>query len=92
VPLATPRYQISQANVTFENNSIELNANESIRLLVQIKQPHRSINTEHAIYGGFLKITSKPINDTIEDENTSYIPFFGAVGNQKDLPILDTKV
>jgi hypothetical protein len=93
VPLATPRYQISQANVTFEKSSIELSANESIQLPVQIQQPPRSASTEHIIYGGYLKIMSRSIDDTIEEvEDLSYVPFFGTVGNQRDLPIIDTKV
>lgn len=92
MPLITPKYQVSQANITFDKNSIELSANESIRLLVQIEQPDRSAIMNHTIYGGYLKIMSKPVDDAMEDENLSYVPFFGTVGNQKDLPILDTKV
>ncbi|RCI03396.1 hypothetical protein CU098_005965 [Rhizopus stolonifer] len=87
VPQLVPTYLISDAKVTFSQNSVRLNPDENINIQVQFTQPLS--NETHLIYGGYLKVSSSDMNTNATHE--SHIPYFGALGNQRDLPILDTK-
>ncbi|KAG2206094.1 hypothetical protein INT47_003743, partial [Mucor saturninus] len=79
VPLLTPRYYIAHTNVTFEQTSLELGPYESAQIEVEFGQP--MMNVQHLIHGGFLKVAA--------GNDITHVPFFGSLGNQKDLPIFD---
>lgn len=77
-----PTYHIANTNVTFQQTSIELQANQVAQIMVHFGQP--VIEIQHLIHGGFIKVTA--------GDDIAHVPFFGTLGNQRDLPIFDSNV
>ncbi|KAF7728340.1 hypothetical protein EC973_006281 [Apophysomyces ossiformis] len=85
VPVAQPNYQSVSGLVSFEQAQIVLQAGETGNLQTTFGQPASGI--PHLIYGGYIVV-----NEGDNNENRSiYVPYYGALGNQRELPIFDRK-
>ncbi|CAO0800256.1 unnamed protein product [Mucor circinelloides] len=76
--------QSSVATLHFDKTSLVIPAGEAAKVRVHIKPPSETFSLEdHVLYGGYIMIST-----TSTDAKAS-VPYFGMIGNMKDLPILD---
>ncbi|KAI9477111.1 peptidase S8/S53 domain-containing protein [Zychaea mexicana] len=81
-PVMVPTYLSAFANVTFEQAEFELEGNQKIAVTVNFVPPQEN-TTEHMLYGGYIEVTST------SSSRSARVPYFGSLGNQRNLPILD---
>ncbi|KAI8339097.1 peptidase S8/S53 domain-containing protein [Chlamydoabsidia padenii] len=95
VPTRHATYQVTNGFVQFEQDSFLLEPMESKNISVHFQQPpmdHHDIDqiTSPLVYGGFLRIQQSSVGDDDDmDDKALHVPYFGILGNQHDLPILD---
>ncbi|KAK4519117.1 uncharacterized protein ATC70_009348 [Mucor velutinosus] len=76
--------QSSVATLHFDKTSLVIPAGEAAKVRVHIKPPSKTFSLQdHVLYGGYIMIST-----TTTDAKAS-VPYFGMIGNMKDLPILD---
>ncbi|KAF7727701.1 hypothetical protein EC973_007257 [Apophysomyces ossiformis] len=91
VPTRRPVYLNVSAFVHFEPETIVLEGGQTGKIHVTFQPPSLVTQDNHLLYGGYLQVNaSSDINGTRHE--TIHVPYFGAVGNQRDLPIFDQKV
>ncbi|KAI8968935.1 peptidase S8/S53 domain-containing protein [Mycotypha africana] len=87
--------ETSVANVRFSKEKIVIPAGQTATVYVRIEPPTKLFRPEdHVIYGGFItfqKIDHDSIKNDIKEKKTitAQIPYFGMIGNMRDIPILD---
>lgn len=100
VPLRSGKYQVTNGSVRFGQDSFLLDPSEKRNISVHFHQPRmpkeldQDAPTSPLIYGGFLQVRQASVvgdNQTIQDKPL-HVPYFGVLGNQYDLPILDKVV
>ncbi|KAI8646633.1 peptidase S8/S53 domain-containing protein [Parasitella parasitica] len=75
--------QSSVATMHFDKTSLAIAAGESAKVLVRIEPPSKVFTMEnHVLYGGYIVISSTA-------SSQASVPYFGMLGNMKDLPVLD---
>lgn len=78
--------QSSVATVSFDKTSLVIPAGESAKVRVHIEPPSKTFTLEnHVLYGGYIMISTSSNEASVE----ASVPYFGMLGNMKDLPILD---
>ncbi|KAI8146985.1 peptidase S8/S53 domain-containing protein [Fennellomyces sp. T-0311] len=80
VPLSRPVYIESNATVQFQFSTLTVPPNATRPIRVHFDPPRT--RRQHLIFGGYLQIQT--------DDEKIHIPYFGATGNQHDLPIFDS--
>jgi hypothetical protein len=86
--LITVKSQVASADLAFSATEVHLEAGQSQILTVTVTPPNTD-PLDHIMYGGFIQL------DPIIDMNTTtvikslHVPYFGVVGKQYDLPIID---
>ncbi|ORZ22157.1 peptidase S8/S53 domain-containing protein [Absidia repens] len=99
VPLRRGQYQSTNGSVYFEPETITLGRQEKKNVTVRFEQPSLSELTydKHGdiisplVYGGFLQLRQIPMNgDKSRLAPALHVPYYGVLGNQRDLPIFDT--
>ncbi|KAI9265805.1 peptidase S8/S53 domain-containing protein [Helicostylum pulchrum] len=85
--LGTVKTQAASADLAFSATEIHLEAGQSQTLTVTVTPPNTD-PLDHVMYGGFIQLD--PItNTTTTTTRPLHVPYFGVVGKQYDLPILD---
>jgi hypothetical protein len=88
----------SAASLQFSETRLVVPALKSATVSVHIEPPTNVFTSEsHALYGGYISISTSEDNHQHQhhkenkkgEERTATIPYFGMIGNMKDLPILD---
>lgn len=100
MPLRRGKYQVTSGFVRFEQDSFLLDPFEKRNVSVHFHQPPLSKDLDQdepvspLIYGGFLQIRQASVagDDQMIHDKSLHVPYFGVLGNQYDLPILDTVV
>lgn len=82
--LAAPSENVKEkAEIEFSTNEIQLGPGESQSLLVKVLPPSTN-PLSHIMYGGYIQFS--PLS---EGHKTIHVPYFGMVGNQREIPILN---
>ncbi|KAI8079314.1 peptidase S8/S53 domain-containing protein [Thamnidium elegans] len=84
--LKTVKTQAASASLAFSATEIYLEAGQSQTLTVTVTPPNTD-PLDHVMYGGFIQLD--PIVNTNAAIKPLHVPYFGVVGKQYDLPILD---
>ncbi|KAG0168410.1 hypothetical protein DFQ30_004800 [Apophysomyces sp. BC1015] len=90
VPARRPAYLNTSAIVHFEPETIVLKGGQTGKILVTFQPPVSALRDNHLLYGGYLQINAEAGTNATQHE-TIHVPYFGALGNQRDLPIFDAK-
>lgn len=76
--------QSSVATLHFDKTTLVIPAGKSAKVRVHIKPPSKTFTLEnHVLYGGYIIISCG------KAKAKASVPYFGMLGNMKDLPILD---
>ncbi|CAO3598307.1 unnamed protein product [Absidia cylindrospora] len=93
VPARKGKYHIVNGTVQFETDVITLERHEKKNVTVYFEQPpHGNATVSPLVYGGFLQLRQITENEYPIDDKSIHVPYFGVLGNQRDLPIFDTIV
>jgi hypothetical protein len=72
----------STAEITFSKTKVVVAPGDSKEIQLHVKPPTQKFSSDsHAIYGGYISITS--------EETEATVPYIGMVGSMKALPVLD---
>lgn len=83
-PIGLYGYNDSVALVEFSETKLVIAAGESVQVRVRIEPPTLFKADSGVMYGGYIMIKS-----TSRDGEEMSVPYFGMIGNMKDLPIMD---
>ncbi|KAI8972688.1 peptidase S8/S53 domain-containing protein [Pilobolus umbonatus] len=76
------------AEIQFSHDEVTVAPGESETVSVTVIPP-TDFDDTHAIYGGFIQFD--PLDQSGSHKHKPmHVPYFGALGNQRDVPILDT--
>ncbi|KAI8341971.1 peptidase S8/S53 domain-containing protein [Chlamydoabsidia padenii] len=95
VPTKQGKYKVTSGSVQFESETIVLGPLEKKNITVHFEQPslEQQNNTDPVpplVYGGFLELLQVEENGDAMNDKSIHVPYFGVLGNQRDLPIFDT--
>lgn len=85
-------------SVLFDSDTIVLDRLEKKNITVHFEQPildhpqqqqNDSKPMPPLVYGGFLQLRQVEENGDAVDDKAIHVPYFGVLGNQRDLPIFD---
>ncbi|KAI9319203.1 peptidase S8/S53 domain-containing protein [Dichotomocladium elegans] len=82
VPVHRPQYVRSDARVIFHPERIAIGSHSTATVHLIFEQPKYPAKDSHLIYGGYIGVSDLK-------NNSVHIPYFGALGNQYDLPIFE---
>lgn len=82
-PLPAISYTNAAATLRFSTRRITVKPGKTVTVKVSVVPPKTSPK-DHIHYGGFVQFKASGSAKTI------HVPYFGVVGNNKDLPIFDT--
>lgn len=72
----------SVATLHFSDTEFVVLAGKSVKVRVRVQPPVDTFKLKsHVLYGGYITVSSPT--------NKAQVPYFGMIGNMKDLPILD---
>jgi hypothetical protein len=81
-PITMYAHNDSVATLQFSDTKLVVPPGQSLKVRVRIQPPVSTFKSEaHVLYGGYITISSSA--------SKAQVPYFGMIGNMKDLPILD---
>lgn len=86
--LAIVKTQAALASLAFSATEIRLEAGQSQTLTVTVTPPNTD-PLDHVMYGEFIQLHPIVDTNTTATIKALHVPYFGVVGKQYDLPILD---
>ena len=94
VPLEKATHLYVNASVQFDYDTVEINPFGSETLNVTFAQPviDKSSKFKHLVYSGYIRLRQVDDDGEMIASKAIHIPYFGVLGNQRELPIFEVKL